>query len=223
VNVRPNSNGNSSGGQSAKDMIQHGSVTAKDVIIATYKPITNQKTHLKKGMYRSYIYEIEVGRSQFPEAIYQDKSNPYYYFRVDRYEKHDRIIIGGEDHKDIFGESLKNKSLKSLEEFFKKIYPSRNYKIITKWSGKVLEPSDGLALIGQIKPAYYVATAFSGNGMTYSMISALIIRDLILGRMNKWAEVYDPKRSILKPKRLGIKAKDYIEEFFGGALKNMLK
>jgi hypothetical protein len=34
--------------------------------------------------------------------------------------------------------------------------------------------------------------------------------------------VYDPRRTLLHPKRLASKAKDFVEEFFGGALKNLL-
>ncbi len=197
-------------------------ITTGEVIITTYKPITNEKTHLKKAMYRSYIYELEVPKNIFREAIYEDNSNPYYYFRIDPQEEYDRMIIGGEDHKDIFGKSLVKQSFQGLKEFVDKIVPHQRYKVVTKWNGPILEPSDGLALIGSIKPHHYVATGFSGNGMTYSMISAMVNRDLITQGKNPWSKVYTPTRTLLHPKRLGSKAKDYVEEFWSGALKNLL-
>lgn len=200
-----------------------GSVTADNVIIATYKPFTHEKTHLKKAMYRSYVFELESPKGIFEEALYEDMSNPYYYFRVDPQQDFDRVIIGGDDHKDIFGKTLVKQSFKSLKEFTDKLFQGEKYKIRNKWNGPILEPSDGLALIGEIKPHHYVATGFSGNGMTYSMISSLIIRDLILGKGSVWAKVFDPKRALLRPKRLASKARDYVEEFINGALKNLLK
>ncbi len=203
-----------------------GTVTAKNVIIATYKPLTNKKTHLKKAMYRSYIFEAEIKKGRFPEALYEDMANPYHYFRIDADTPegagHDRMIVGGEDHKDIFGNTLDKQSFAGLEKFLKKIMAGEKYRIKKRWKGSVLEPSDGLPLIGEIAPGLYVATGFSGNGMTYSMISSLLLSDLIAGRKNPWAKVYEPKRTLFHPKRLGIKARDYIEEFFGGAVKNLL-
>lgn len=200
-------------------------IQAKDVIIATYKPFLNSKTHLKKAMYRSYVFEVEVPKGLFTEALYEDLSKPYYYFRIDSQDgkEFDRMIIGGEDHKDIFGDKLVKKSFSALDEYLAKLMGTHRYWIVKKWNGPILEPSDGLALIGKIKPHYYVATGFSGNGMTYSMISALLIRDLISKHRNPWARIYDPTRTIFHPKRLGTKARDYIEEFIDGALENLLK
>lgn len=200
-----------------------GGVVAEDVIIATYKPMDNEKTRLKKAFYRSYIIEARIPKDTFPEAIYEDESNPYNYFRIDPQNDHDRMIIGGQDHKDIFGNTLVKKSFKGLEEVLGRILGKTKHKIVNRWYGPISEPSDGLALIGAIKPHYYVATGFSGNGMTHSMISALMFQDLIAGRKNKWVRTYDPKRFLFKPKKLSVKAKDYVEEFFGGAFKNLLK
>jgi glycine/D-amino acid oxidase-like deaminating enzyme len=217
-------------GTEAKDIKGEGPVTvitnsakieAKDVVIATYKPFTNKKTHLKKAMYRTYVFEVEIPKGLLDEALYEDGGNPYYYFRVDPEEKYDSLVIGGEDHKDIFGKSLIKKSYEGLEKYLSKIIKEKNYKIKSKWNGPILEPSDGLPLIGRIRDHLYVGTAFSGNGMTYSMISSEIIKDLILENTNPYVEIYNPTRTLLHPKRLGIKAKDYIEEFVSGALKNI--
>lgn len=200
----------------------NGKVTAQNVVIATYKPLVSKSTHLKKAMYKSYVFEVQVPKGLFKEALYEDNGNPYSYFRIDAGDDYDRMIIGGEDHKDIFGKTLEKKSFIALGKYLDQILDSRRYWISHKWAGPILEPSDGLPLIGEIAPGQYVATGFSGNGMTYSMISALLIRDLIEGSKNPWQKVYDPKRTLLQPKRLASKAKDYVEEFWNGALKNML-
>lgn len=194
-------------------------VTAKHVIIATYDPLGNPKpTHYKKGMYMSYVFHLEIPKGALPEAIYEDMDNPYHYFRIDQGDKHDTMIIGGEDHR----QELKmnpRKNFTALEQFVKKQFPGMKSTILSKWSGPILEPSDGLPLIGEFAPNQYVATAFSGNGMTYSMITALLLKDLILGKRNSWEKIYDPKR---KPTaaQLTRKALDFGSIFVGGALKN---
>jgi hypothetical protein len=38
-----------------------------------------------------------------------------------------------------------------LEEYIKKTFPNLKYEIASQWKGPILEPSDGLALIGEIK------------------------------------------------------------------------
>jgi glycine/D-amino acid oxidase-like deaminating enzyme len=39
-----------------------------------------------------------------------------------------------------------------------------------------------------------VATGFSGTGMTWGTLSAMILSDLILGRQNPYAALYDATR-----------------------------
>jgi hypothetical protein len=60
------------------------------------------------------------------------------------------------------------------------------------WSGQIMEPYDGLAFIGHNlgDKNVFVATSTSGNGMTYGMIAAMILSDLIAGRDNPWAKLY---------------------------------
>ncbi len=196
-------------------------VTAKKLIVATYFPFNNPKiTHYKKGMYRSYAFEVRLPKGQLLPGLYWDKANPYHYFRIDTQNSHDRMIIGGEDHRDEI-KMDRDKNFNALEDYLKKIVPSK-YEIVKKWSGPILEPSDGLALIGEYMKDQFVATAFSGNGMTYSMVAGLLIRDQILGQPNPWSEVFDPKRA-LTAKALLKKGEDYTQEFLGSALKNLFR
>jgi Rieske Fe-S protein len=59
---------------------------------------------------------------------------------------------------------------------------------------------DGLAFIGK-NPGddnVYIVTGDSGNGMTHGTIAGMLITDLIQGRKNPWAEIYDPSRITLR-------------------------
>lgn len=187
-------------------------------MIATYAPLTNEGTRFKKGMYVSYVYELEIAKGLLGEGLYQDMHNPYHYFRIDNYTNFDRMLVGGEDNREEIKVSSE-KNFKALEEYIKTVLNGNDYKIKRKWYGPILEPVDGLALIGKIKPHTYVATGFSGTGMTYSAISSLIIRDLILADKNDYIHLYDPRR-IPSLKQLFIKGADYTGEVFGGVVKN---
>ncbi len=202
---------------------KEGKIVADDVIVATHWPFDNpRKTWFKKGIYVSYVLEFEMPPRILPEAIYWDLDNPYHYFRVDSRGECDRLILGGGDHRKEIPVDI-HKIDESLEKFLRKILGSGVVlKMTKKWAGPILEPSDGLPLIGRVNPHYYVASAFSGNGMTYSAIAAMMFRDMILGIKNPWERVYDPIR-IPTLKQIYMKGRDYIGEFFGGAVKNMLR
>ena len=149
----------------------------------------------------SFLYGItsdidktfKIPKNKVKEGLYWDLNNPYYFFRVDPQSNHDLMILGGADHRAEI-KINENKAYLVLEEYLKKIVPNIKYRVIRRWNGPILEPSDGLALIGEYKPGQYVATAFSGNGMTYGTIAGIIIPDLILGYENPWEEIYDPSR-----------------------------
>ena len=196
-------------------------VKAKDILIATYRPLIHKGTHFKKGMYVTYMYELQIPRGLIPEAIYQDMHEPYHYFRIDPKGEYDRMIVGGEDHR-VEIKMDKDKNFKALLEYVKTVLGDKEFTIVRKWTGGILESIDGLPFIGEIDKHLYVATAFSGTGMTYSAISAMIIRDLILKKENPYIDLYNPKR-IPNLKSLLIKGKDYLSILYGGAIKNIFK
>lgn len=55
---------------------------------------------------------------------------------------------------------------------------------------------DGLPYIGKnaLSEHVYIATGFSGTGMTFGTLSAMILTDLITERPNPWARLYDATR-----------------------------
>jgi Rieske Fe-S protein len=64
-----------------------------------------------------------------------------------------------------------------------------------------MEPVDALAYIGR-NPMdagnVYIATGDSGQGMTHGTIAGILLTDLIRGRDNPWAKLYDPSRRSLR-------------------------
>ena len=61
---------------------------------------------------------------------------------------------------------------------------------------------DSMSYIGRYSkstPDLYTATGFNKWGMTSSLVSAMILCDMVCGKKNEFADVFSPGRSILKP------------------------
>jgi glycine/D-amino acid oxidase-like deaminating enzyme len=179
------------------------------------------RLYFKKAFYTSYVYELEFPHQSLVEGIYEDNANPYHYFRVDRLEDRDRVIIGGEDHRSDLHVS-EEKCFKALMKYTKSLFKNIPFAITHQWKGPILEPVDGLPFIGEFRDHQTLyAMAFSGNGMTYSMISAQIFKDHISGYKNQFADLYKADRMPYM-RLLMVKGRDYTDELMGGAVKNSL-
>jgi hypothetical protein len=74
-------------------------------------------------------------------------------------------------------------------------------------SGQVIETPDGLPYIGETADHQFVATGFSGNGLTFGTLGGMMACDRVIGRTNPWSELFDVGRT-----RLTDDTWDYIVE-----------
>ena len=114
-------------------------------------------------------------------------------------ETHDMLIVGGEDHKSGQEGDTDERQIR-LEDWARSRFPMM-HEVKVRWGGQVMEPVDALAFIGHNpmdKDNVYIATGDSGQGISHGTIAGMLIPDLILGRPNPWAEVYDPSRKTAK-------------------------
>ncbi|MND85941.1 Glycine oxidase [compost metagenome] len=67
-----------------------------------------------------------------------------------------------------------------------------DFKTEFSWTGTFSSTPDGLPFIGPYKKLAnsYFALGFGGNGITFNVIAAEIIRDLILKRSNQDAHLF---------------------------------
>ena len=81
---------------------------------------------------------------------------------------------------------------KQLVKDINKLYPHLKFKPEFAWTGTFGSTKDGLPYIGPYEklPNSYFALGFGGNGITFSLIAAEIITDLILGKENKDLELF---------------------------------
>jgi len=198
-----------------------GSILAKDVAITTYYPFTEpRQLFAHTGEYTTYMIEYKY-QGSLPEAIYQDMHNPYHYFRADTLKS--RIIVGGEDHR-VEIKMGPEKNFRALQEYVRQTLTKISLREVRRWKGGIIEPLDGLPFIGSLKSDehQYVATGFSGFGMTMSRVAAEAIADDIIGKKNQYIDIFSPAR-VPNPYQLAKKGVDYVAEFFGGAIKNAFK
>jgi glycine/D-amino acid oxidase-like deaminating enzyme/nitrite reductase/ring-hydroxylating ferredoxin subunit len=177
-------------------------VRCDDVVIATHNPMSGlagaTSTTLlqtKLALYTSYVMATRVAKGQVPDALFWDTNEPYHYVRLVPQDHHDLVIIGGDDHKTGQVEDTE-RCFAALEAHARACVPGGVPAY--RWSGQVIETSDGLPLIGQTADHQFSATGFSGNGMTFGTLGGMMAADAILGRSNPWADQFSPQRSGLK-------------------------
>lgn len=126
------------------------------------------------------------------KALLWNTADPYLYMRT---TPDNRILIGGRDEK--FSNAKKRDELLPgkkdlLLKDFKKLYPGVEFKPEFSWCGTFGATKDGLPYIGEYKklPHSYFALGFGGNGITFSLIAAEILKDIILGRKNNDSEIF---------------------------------
>lgn len=133
-------------------------------------------------------------------AIIWETARPYVYLRT---TEDNRVIIGGYDEP--FRDPRRRDQLlpaktRALKRRFGQFFPKTSLEVAYSWAGTFAETPDGLPLIGRHpdrRGAWY-ALGYGGNGITFSLIAAEIIRDEILGHPDPDAVLFDFNRPSLE-------------------------
>jgi glycine/D-amino acid oxidase-like deaminating enzyme/nitrite reductase/ring-hydroxylating ferredoxin subunit len=187
-------------------------ITCDAIVVATNCPVNDLiAIHTKQAPYTTYVIGARIPKDSVPLFLLWDAPadfyEAYHYLRIERADDHDVLIVGGEDHKT----GQKNDGAQrwgKLEQWTRNRFPMVE-EIEFRWSGQVMEPVDGLAFIGRNPDDadnVFIATGDSGMGMTHGTIAGMLLTDLIMGRENPWAELYEPAR------KSGAAVKDFIKE-----------
>ena len=189
------------GGRHAAVATERATVRCAHIVVATNTPINDLVAiHTKQAPYMTYVIGARVPKRAVTTALYWDTGDPYHYVRLHPLDaEHDLLIVGGEDHKTGQADDIDERHPR-LEQWTRERFPSVG-EIVYKWAGQVMEPVDSLAFIGRNpldKDNVYIVTGDSGNGMTHGTLAGILLTDLILGRDNPWAALYDPSRKTLR-------------------------
>ncbi|MDD6345242.1 MAG: FAD-dependent oxidoreductase, partial [Oscillospiraceae bacterium] len=171
---------------------EKGSVSADYVVVATHFPFINKHGSYFLKLYQNRSYVIALENAQDTGGIYRDESESGLSFR--NYKNY--LLIGGGSHRT----GKQGGYWNELRRFAELNY--KNSKEYCFWSAQDCMSLDKIPYIGKYSDRtmnLYTASGFSKWGMTGSMLSAILLTDLILGRNNEFSEIFSPSRSILKP------------------------
>lgn len=192
---------------------QGSKVTAEKVIIASHYPFYN-----KHGMYfarlyteRAYVIAIKA-KEKFPGGMYINADDPARSLRNQETNDGELILVIGDHHKTGQGRSM-IRHYEALVDFANNLFTVED--IPYRWSTQDCMTLDGIPYIGNFTantPNLYVATGFQKWGMTNSIVSSLILKDLILHGRSQWQDVYNPSR-----KTIAASAKNFIVENYNVA------
>ena len=175
-----------------KAITSQGTIQAKKILVTTHFPFINKHGFYFLKVYQHRSYAIALENAPNVHGMYVDEAPTGMSFR--NYEN--LLFIGGGGHRT----GKKGGAWQELRDFAKRHYPNAVEKY--HWATQDCMTLDGAPYIGAYSAGtndIYVATGFQKWGMTSSMVSAMILSDMVQGKENPYAQVFSPGRTILRP------------------------
>lgn len=197
-------------------------VTSEKIIVSSHFPFNDfdglyfSKLHVE----RSYAIGVKSDR-ELEEGIYISVDKPSRSLRYTTMENGEKLlIVGGENHPTGRSEQETMHHYEKLNDFTQLHFGVKD--ILYRWSAQDLITLDRVPYIGFDDENILVATGYAKWGMTNSTTAAHIMTDLVMGRENRFTELFDPKR--IKLKRADVKTfvtenAKVAKELIGGKLK----
>ena len=141
----------------------------------------------------SYVIAVDTHGKTF-DGIYINSEIPTFSYRFANYKDKKLLLVGGSDHKTGSKIDLSN-TYNILEDEVKKYFP--DCTVLYKWNTEDCISLDKIPYIGEfsnLMPNMYIGTGFNKWGMTSSNVAANIIVDKILGKENKYEDVFNSTR-----------------------------
>ncbi len=202
---------------------EQGVIHAQDVIVATHLPILDQglffaKTYPK----RSYLVAAKIDPEKAPQGMFIGSGKESHSIRTTPHDGGLLLIVGGEGHK-VGTVTDTEACYQKLEAYVRDRFGID--AISYRWSTQDMVSFDRLPYVGKLTPFndhIYVATGFSLWGMSKGVMSGMLLSDLILGKENPYAELYEATRAtpFLKPE-LVKNGMDVAVRWVGDRLKNL--
>ncbi len=178
-----------------------GTLTSDHVVLATHYPIYDRPGSYFARMQASRSYALGLRIDEpFPVGIFINADGPVHSWRSQpAADDSELVIVTGEDH-DTGKVTDTRARYNSLDEYARSVYPART--VAYHWSAQDYITADRVPYIGPLAEGHeriYVATGFGKWGMAVGTAAGMILSDLIRGRTNPWAEVFDPARFEERP------------------------
>ena len=175
-----------------KAVTNHGTISAQKIIVATHFPLLNKHGGYFLKLYQHRSYVLALKNAPDVNGMYLDEDEKGLSFR----NYNGLLLLGGGGHRT----GKQGGGWRELERFARRHYPDA--REAARWAAQDCMTLDGVPYIGPYSKrtsGLYVATGFNKWGMTSSMVAATLLTDFILGQDNRYAAVFSPSRTILRP------------------------
>ena len=185
------------GGDPCRVQTDRGTVEAGSVVLATHFPIVDHAFYFAR-MYPKRSYVLAARVRDPPEELLYKTGSEYFSARPYRLSGDDAetslALIGGQNHKTGQGGSTADR-YRNLERAARERFDVESIEY--RWSTQDYVSVDKVPYVGEVGPLsrnLYVATGFGGWGMTNGTAAGRMLADQILGRSNRYADLFDPSR-----------------------------
>jgi glycine/D-amino acid oxidase-like deaminating enzyme len=171
-------------------------ITAKKVIYANGYEVAPMLPKKYVKLHSTYATVSEDLLPKSPvvtkDMMMWSTARPYLYLRG---TSDGRVIIGGRDES-FSNPAKRDKLIKRKSDLlvkdFHKLFPDAPFKREFSWAGTFGTTPDGLPYIGSYGNMQhrYFALGFGGNGITFSLIAAEILTDILMKRKNTDAAIF---------------------------------
>jgi glycine/D-amino acid oxidase-like deaminating enzyme/nitrite reductase/ring-hydroxylating ferredoxin subunit len=173
-----------------------GELTADHVVVATHFPFLDRGGYFARmHPERSYGLGLYLASgAAAPQGMYLSTESPSHTVRSHPTADGEMVIAGGESHKTGQGGDTAARVAR-LEQWARERFDVRSIEY--RWSTQDNMPVDGVPFIGRLAPfqkRLWVATGFMKWGLTNGTAAGMILTDLIGGRSNPWASLFDSTR-----------------------------
>ena len=168
-----------------------GTIRAEKIVVATHFPMLNKHGGYFLKLYQSRSYVLELENAQDVGGMYVDEDERGLSFR----NAGGRLLLGGGGHRT----GKRGRGWGKLEAFAREHWPDA--RAAARWAAQDCMTLDGAPFVGRYSggtSGLYVVTGFGKWGMTSAMAAASVLSDMVLGRENPYAPVFDPSRTTLR-------------------------
>jgi glycine/D-amino acid oxidase-like deaminating enzyme len=174
-------------------------ISARKLVIACGYESQRYIPKKVQDLHSTYSIISEPGPKKefwYKNSLIWETKEPYLYIRT---TSDNRILVGGKDIPSSDPrkrDELIPSKARALENSFKKLFPAIAFRTDFKWAGSFASTRDGLPYIGSIPqcPHTFFALGLGGNGITFSIIAARIIRDILKGKKTPDAQIFSFER-----------------------------
>ena len=131
-----------------------------------------------------------------------ETARPYFYLRT---TDDGRVIAGGRD----VSSPSRHESRRQLQRQsdalanrVRQMFPAMDLEVAYRWGGVFASTADSLPIVGTLPefPNTWFALGYGGNGITFSVMAASIIRDAYRGTTHPAADLLSFDRPSLSPR-----------------------